>query len=71
MQKFVPSAHNVQEDITQIRLEEYNTWCIGCHVIPIYSNSEAKIISSFIGIKILLSNQSVILTICAFTLVLP
>lgn len=58
---FVPSTYHVPEDITQIRLEEYNVWFIGCHVfefIPIYLNSEEKLISSFIEIKKLLSDQN-------------
>lgn len=67
---FFPGTHNVQQHFTLIRLEEYNMWCISRQVIPIYSNSEAKTISSFIEIKNLLSDKSATLTTCAFTSIL-
>ena len=43
-------------------------WCIGRHVIPICLNSQAKIISSFVGLKCLLSDRSMTLTTRAFLL---
>ena len=51
---FAPGNYKVPENITQLRQEEYNAWCISHHIKPI-SDSEKNKIPSFVGIKSLLS----------------
>ena len=51
---FTPGNYKVPENITQLRQEEYNAWCISRHIKPI-SDSEKNKIPSFVGIKSLLS----------------
>ena len=38
---FTPGSYKVPENITQLRQEEYNAWCISRHIKPI-SDSEKK-----------------------------